>query len=235
MSYVCPRCAHHFSQKSNFMAHIHKKKLCKLVDLDIEPVMYKDVITRIPGSELDLLRKYIRQQNEIQELQNKLRKKDKELEKIKEPIYYTSKICPYNEYDISHLKDIDFKASLNRMIMCIPELVKRSHFNKYYPEYHNIYITNLRNNCITAYDGKQWNVYNKYRLLDEIIRIKELSIIDWLSSIAEDSETYEKYYKKYQTYEKLKDQESVKQQIIEELEFQLFNYKHLAQENHKNI
>ena len=245
--YFCPRCGYSCESKTNMVRHIQKKQICTLSDLDVQPILYQDIITRIPGSELKLLRKYIQQQEELKE-------KDKEIQRLKEQIKgdvnshnninshnvnsnnntVHINIHAYKEHDVEHLKDTDFKASLNRMIMCVPELVKRSHFNKDHPEYHNMYITNLRNNRVMAYDGEQWNVYNKNRLLNELIQNKELSIEEWLSIIEEkDPEAYEKYSKKYKNYEKLKDQEGVKKQIIEELELQLFNYKHIAQENNK--
>ena len=250
VGYVCPRCAYSTNKKCDIIKHINRVKLCKLVDANVKPKEYRDLITRSNYAELDAIRELAILKKENAELKNQLKTTGSMINSHNTTTNTNTttnitnntnshntvniNIHAYNDHDVEHLGDIDFKASLNRMIMCVPELVKRSHLNKDHPEYHNMYITNLRNNRIMAYDGEQWNVYNKNRLLDELIQNKELSIEEWLGIIKEkDPEAYEKYSKKYQNYEKLRDQEGVKEQIIEELEFQLFNYKYLGQENNK--
>ena len=51
-------------------------------------------------------------------------------------------ILPYNETDVSHLKDRDYYNSISRCIMSVPKLIEKTHFDPNKPENHNIYISN---------------------------------------------------------------------------------------------
>jgi hypothetical protein len=40
----------------------------------------------------------------------------------------------------------------------ILDLIKKLHFNPKYPEYHNIYITNMKDNYAYKYNGNEWKL-----------------------------------------------------------------------------
>ena len=46
-------------------------------------------------------------------------------------------ILPYNETDVSHLKDKDYYNSISRCIMSVPKLIEKTHFDPNKPENHN--------------------------------------------------------------------------------------------------
>lgn len=53
------------------------------------------------------------------------------------------------------------------------ELTRVVHFNKNYPEYHNIYIPNMRDKYAMVYNGVQWNLVEAKALIDTIYEDKK--------------------------------------------------------------
>jgi hypothetical protein len=47
-------------------------------------------------------------------------------------------------------------------------LTETLHFNPKYPEYHNIYISNMQDKYAMTYDGKDWNLTIKEDLINKI-------------------------------------------------------------------
>jgi hypothetical protein len=48
-------------------------------------------------------------------------------------------------------------------------MVNYLNYNKDFPEYNNIYISNKRDNTITTYNGKNWIISEKDTTLDTIL------------------------------------------------------------------
>jgi len=68
------------------------------------------------------------------------------------------KIIAYGKEDLSHLLENDYKQILNKGFKSVPALVESIHFNKNKPENHNIYISNMRDNYVLIYDGRNWQL-----------------------------------------------------------------------------
>ena len=52
------------------------------------------------------------------------------------------------------------------------KLTETMHFNPKYPEYHNIYISSMKNQYAMVYDGTDWNVVMKDELVDRLYNNK---------------------------------------------------------------
>ena len=85
VNYKCPRCSYSTNRRSSMENHLNRKKLCKFINLDVNPVKYKDVI---------LLRENESFFNEIVELNNKIRELSK-INKNLEKRIETSNNCGY--------------------------------------------------------------------------------------------------------------------------------------------
>jgi hypothetical protein len=66
------------------------------------------------------------------------------------------------------LSDDDFKRIMRRGMKCVPELVRKIHFDKNVPENHNVYISNLRDSYIQMYDGSIWKLMNRRDALQQL-------------------------------------------------------------------
>jgi len=67
-------------------------------------------------------------------------------------------------------------------------LTEAIHFNPKYPEFHNIYITNMKDKYAMMYDGKNWNLTIKDDLINKIYDDKknyiEENLDDFLDSLS---------------------------------------------------
>ena len=70
---------------------------------------------------------------------------------ITQNIQQNIKLVAYKETDMSHLTEQDYLYCLNRSNMCIPNLIKKIHFNPKKPENHNVFISNLKSGYIMLY------------------------------------------------------------------------------------
>ena len=52
---------------------------------------------------------------------------------------------------------------------CLPELVKKIHFDVNHPENHNIKIPNKKENRISIFDGVQWTTQQKNEIMETLI------------------------------------------------------------------
>jgi hypothetical protein len=58
---------------------------------------------------------------------------------------------------------------LNKMCLSLEESIKTIHFNDKYPEYNNVYITNLRDNIGHVFNGNQFIAIDKNEMINDLI------------------------------------------------------------------
>lgn len=58
---------------------------------------------------------------------------------------------------------------LNKMYLSLEESIKTIHFNDKYPEYNNVYITNLRDNIGHVFNGNQFIAIDKNEMINDLI------------------------------------------------------------------
>ena len=128
MNYICPRCLYSCKQKCDIISHIHRKRICNLEYLDIEPILHQDLITRLPGSEIKILREYVNQANKIKDLQEQIIIQKEEIKELKEKLDSESIGNSKKKININIHASDEFEVSLNRMIEGVPDMVKQIHF-----------------------------------------------------------------------------------------------------------
>ena len=101
-------------------------------------------------------------------------------------IYVT--VAPYGKEDLSsYMTEDDILHFLFMGVMSIPELIKFIHFNKNKPEFHNIYISNIKSKYAKRYDGKKWNVCDK----DDAIEEEYMRACDFLEGVYDEYKSKE--------------------------------------------
>ena len=214
--YICDFCENIYSTNSNLYKH---HKICKDKKKDDE---VKDSMTEL-----------------VEILNNELKKRDKQIDEqnkqINELIKKTGinigtqniqnniKILAYKNTDISHLTDKDYLFCLNRSNMCIPNLIKKIHFNPKKPENHNIYISNIKNKYIMIYDGNQWNLNDQNETIDDLIDTNEVVLEQKLEEWIENGKDYPEIMKKFNRYLEKKEQDDVINKIKDEIKLLLYN------------
>jgi hypothetical protein len=133
-------------------------------------------------------------------------------------------INPSNDPNTEFLTDKDYVQCINRMIMSVPNLIKKIHFNPKHPENHNIYISNIRNKMAMTYDGNQWNLNNQENTINKLITDHEYMLEEWLDN---GEDRYPKAMDKFKKYLKLKDEDGVKDTVKEEIKLLLYNNRNM--------
>lgn len=80
----------------------------------------------------------------------------------------TVNVVPFGKEDLSKIDKNEmlkvFRSGFNSAL----RLTETTHFNPKYPEYHNVYISNMKNKYAMTYDGNDWALVMKDELIDKI-------------------------------------------------------------------
>jgi uncharacterized C2H2 Zn-finger protein len=200
----CIYCLKMFSTKGNIVRHI--KSDCYVVKkINSEK---QEIFNRLKQEELDRFNhcetilvnktdtKNKELKEELKELEN-MRLQNK-IDRIKCSIIQNSHnttniqniqttniyLIGYGKEDLTKLKQKEIIKVLNKGFMSPVELTETIHFNPKYPEYHNVYISSMKDKYAMVYNGKTWNLVNKVELVDQIYDEKK----DFIS------ENFEEFY-----------------------------------------
>ena len=87
-------------------------------------------------------------------------------------------VVPFGKEDLSKISKNDllkvFRSGFNSAL----QLTETTHFNPKYPEYHNVYISNMKNKYAMTFDGNDWSLVMKDELIDKMYTKKRDYIED---------------------------------------------------------
>jgi hypothetical protein len=161
---ICIYCKKKFQNRSNRWRH---EKTCK----------NKEQIITIDKNQFDNL------QNKIKELENKIgngsitNNNNGTINNNSGTINNVYVKFPRVSYEKILSKNEILKI-LNHKWLSIEESIKTIHFNDKFPEYNNIYVTNLRDNIGYTFNGKQFVATDKNEMVNDLIdsHIFEISV-----------------------------------------------------------
>jgi hypothetical protein len=94
----------------------------------------------------------------------------------------------YGNEDISKIDKQDMLKVLRNGYNSTIKLTETLHFNPKYPEYHNIYISNIKDKYAMMYDGNIWTLTMKEELINKIYDDKknyiEENLEDFVDSLS---------------------------------------------------
>ena len=144
-----------------------------------------------PVEILELQEKYERVVIENQQLRNDHEKLKSNYEKLQNQIAKrntTTYTGNANHYENCNINNIQINLTINPhgsenwdylkhevvslmkgVNTCIPEMVKKLHFHKDYPENHNVKLPNKRGMAMETYDGEQWHTSHKKDVIEAMI------------------------------------------------------------------
>jgi hypothetical protein len=199
MKYNCNLCNKEFTRKANLDRHLDTTK-CKSLNLTNNPTNTQPLYTPMYiYSPVPVYVENIKQnefyrqlENTNKELEEKNKKLEEEIKKLGKKLKKTEtqtkmvnindnntiiNMVPYGQEDTS--KDLDLILSIiwGESMNAIPELIKRIHFNKNHPEWHNIYVPCKKNTDLMVYTGK-WETKTINEMVKKIYEDKKKFIID---------------------------------------------------------
>jgi hypothetical protein len=125
--------------------------------------------------------------------------------------------------DISHLTDTDYQNIMSKACGAIRELVSKVHFDPGFPENHNIYISNLRDNHVMIYDGFKWVLHDRTDAIDQLIGKSEDVLEQKLEEWVELGTRYPVIMDKFRKYLEIRDDDTVRNQVIDDIKMVLYN------------
>ena len=81
-------------------------------------------------------------------------------------------INAYGKEDISHISEKTWQSIMNKCFDSVPQLVGYIHYDDDKPENHNVYISNIKSNYVITYNGNNWILQEKDKILDDIYTTK---------------------------------------------------------------
>ena len=85
----------------------------------------------------------------------------------------TINLIAYGNEDMSKISDANMLKILQSGYQSTTKLTEAIHFNPNFPEYHNIYIPNMKDKYAMVYDGIQWVLITKVELIEKIYENKK--------------------------------------------------------------
>jgi hypothetical protein len=94
----------------------------------------------------------------------------------------------YGKEDLSKINKKEIIKAIQSGFDSTIRLTKTLHFNPKHPEYHNVYITNVKDKYAMMFDGKDWNLTMKDELINKIYDDKknyiEENLDDFIDSLS---------------------------------------------------
>ena len=136
-----------------------------------------------PDELLELRRKNEELTIQVQDLKIEMERLKNQLEKKPTTTYSNS-----NHYENCTINNIELNLTINPhgsenwnylkhevlnlmkgVNTCIPEMVKKLHFNKEHPENHNLKLPNKKFSHMKTFDGEQWKTQHKKDVIESLI------------------------------------------------------------------
>jgi hypothetical protein len=227
IEFQCNKCGKEYKHQSSLCKHNKKciKNTNEIIGNNSTEKDDKDY------NELKELVIALNEQIKIQRVQIEKILDKKELKEIREingsfntinNIQNHIQVLPYNNTDLSHLTDKDYKNCIKHVNLCVLKLIEKIHFNPSKPENMNIYISNLNNKYIMVYDGTNWQLKNRQNELDRLYEEKEMMLEEWLEE-NNDTEIKDKFIK----YLNNKEKDETLNFIKDEFKLLMYNNKNL--------
>jgi len=218
--FKCKYCEQCYKHKSSLSKHI-KYSCTKNKTEDLAELV------RLLNLQLE------QQKSELENKNKQLETQSKQIEKLMGKLeingsFNTTNIqvnlLNYNETDVSHLTDADYKKCIRRVSRCVMGLIEKVHFNPDKPENMNMYISNIKDKYMMVYQNKKWTLTNKDHL-DRVYDDNESLIEQWVQE-----NKYPEMEKFFKRYVNLKKDDKTMQMVTDEIKLLMFNNKNLIKE-----
>lgn len=179
--YDCSYCDKQFTSNAILQRHIKNNcKIKKIRDDEKEVILDKLIeIQEATKKEIDNLKE--ENTKLIKQNTKEITKLKKQIDKLSKPVINNTLnntnngtinnnviLVGYGKEDISKINRNDIIKALQGGFYTSLKLTEATHFNPKHPEYHNIYISNMKDKYAMKYDGDTWNLTVKDDLINSI-------------------------------------------------------------------
>ena len=128
----------------------------------------------------------------------------------------------YGNESIDHLSDQYFRNLIPFPYTAVPKLIHDIHCNPKVPENHNLKKTNKNDKFIQYYDGQEWKVENKKKILDNLV---EMTFTILENTVDREDQLEKKHLDRFSDFRDkfYENKDSVKTNHMEEAEVMIIN------------
>ena len=141
------------------------------------------------------------------------------------------KLLAFGNEDLSYITDNRYKNIINKGFKSIQEFVTNIHFNKNNPQNHNVYISNMRDNCAMVYDGDKWELRDRTDILDDMYESKRDILEDKFDELLNDLPKHA--INKFSRFLNDQQDDKVIKNIKKDIKFILYNNKKIPEETRR--
>ena len=171
MDHECMYCGKVFTKKTNLTRHV--KNYCRVLNNEMSQL--KEHNEKLEEKTKELEAKIEKLSNTIVNNANTINNKtvhgdDKT---VNNTTHTTNNITinSYGNESIGHLSNQYFKNLIGFPYSAVPKLIKDIHCNPDVPQNHNLKKTNKKDKYIQYYDGNDWKLENKKKMLDNLVEM----------------------------------------------------------------
>jgi hypothetical protein len=189
-NFICNFCKHVFTRKDNLVKHLGGHCKIKKVEQQEHDDRFKQLLKDM--NEIKEKHKKMKKQNE------KILNENKQLKKtINNRINNTAinshntnnntnniinsnnviNIVAFGKEKLEYSEDV-IKQLLNQGYKAVEKTIEFTNLNKNKPQYHNVFIPNIRSPYATVYDGKNWKLEDLNTVLDQLYDDKRCYLED---------------------------------------------------------
>lgn len=176
--YVCKYCNKIFTRNWTLYRHVDERCKIKKQRENEKEIIFNEL--RLKLEKLERSNEELRKEVEMFKKPNKNIKtinNNKTQNNTVNNIGNTIVLIGYGKEDMTKIDKNDIIRSLKGFNTPL-KLTETVHFNSKYPEYHNVYISNMKDKYAMIYEGKQWSLITKTELIDKLYDDKKSYIED---------------------------------------------------------
>jgi hypothetical protein len=133
-------------------------------------------------------------------------------------------LVPYGKENYDFIPVKQWISYFNSPHNCIPRITKDVHFNPEYPEYQNVFVSNINGKYVNVYDGK-WKKFTKKTFIEKFINNKAFILIDKFDELDEDNKLAELTKKRFEKFKEWDLNEKLVKGSKEDVIHELYNNK----------
>ncbi len=181
--FKCCHCDKMFTTKTS--KYRHQRLYCKVKK-------EKDNTYQMLMKEMNNMKEIIKkQQNKIKKLENN--EKNKNVQNITNSIFSNNtvnntqnnfNIIAFGKEDLyTMFSDDQVKKYISGGFQSIIRLIDKTHFDPDKPEFHNVYISNMKDIWALIFDGERWNLTNQGEVIDQLFDDKYCYLNDMFKEV----------------------------------------------------
>lgn len=182
-TFFCKHCNSGFTTKSSMYRHVQKHCREKKKNEKDKEGIYERLL-KLEKEKEEQHKEIIKLKNELKQVSirkntiNKSNINNGVINNNSNNITNNFTLIAYGREDFSKLDRSEILQVLRNGFNSSTKLTEVLHFNPKYPEYQNVYISNIKDKYAMMYDGNNWNLTTKEELIEKIYDDKKNYIED---------------------------------------------------------